>query len=168
MELKITANTKEILDIYDANDLLLRAVPRDCSVNSAVLNSYKANIKSTFSADIPLLSQSVDFITALAQNAQAPVSLVFNFLIENMCDCGKVNTKKISRALDNYYEIITKAIGSQDQNARRLFCRLLNEYSESPFYDEQCGLYEKDIADFLTISREGQALVDDMELYNKQ
>ena len=120
MELKITTNTKEILDIYDANDLLLRGVSRDCSVNSAILNNYKANIKSTFLADIPLLPQSVDFITALAQNAQAPVSLVFNFLIENVCDCSKIQTKKVTRALDNYYEIIIKAICSQDQNARRL------------------------------------------------
>lgn len=162
-----TEEVKNILDRYDINSLL-KTVPNDYNFSNMKQLKERIETLMTTTTTVEVTEETITYLNSIAQNYKMPIPIIITFLIENVCDCGKVNTKKVARALDNYYEIITKAIGSQDQNARRLFCRLLNEYSESPFYDEQTGLSEKDIADFLTISREGQALVNDMELYNKQ
>ena len=91
---------------------------------------------------------------------------VFNFLIETVVDCGKIQTKAITRALNNYYEVASNSF--DDEKSKNLFKKVLDGYSESGFYDYHQCLSEEGIADFLTISGEGKALVDEMEEYNKK
>ena len=90
---------------------------------------------------------------------------VFNFLIETVVDCGKIQTKAITRALNNYYEVASNSF--DDEKSKNLFKKVLDGYSNSGFYDYHQCLSEQGIADFLTISEEGKALVDEMEEYNK-
>lgn len=171
MVIKTIPTTEEVEDIlsrYDINKLL-KTVPDN--YDFSILNKIKPK-QPTVTIEIAVTEETITYLNSIVDNYNnisiISIPTIITFLIENVCDCGKIQTKKVSRALDNYYEIVAKAISNQDQNARRLFSRLLNEYSESPFYDEQRGLCEKDIADFLTISQEGRTLVNDMELYNKQ
>lgn len=162
-----TEEVKDILDRYDINSLL-KTVPNDYNFSNMKQLKERMETLMITTTTIEVTDETITYLNSIAQNYKMPIPIIITFLVENVCDCGKVQTKKITRALNNYYEITTKAVCDQDQNARRLFIRLLNEYSESVFYDEQTGLSEKGIANFLTMSREGQALVNDMELYNKQ
>ena len=95
----------------------------------------------------------------------APISLVFNFLIETVADCGKIQTKAITRASNNYYEVASNSF--DDEKSKNLFKKVLDGYSNSGFYDYHQCLSEQGIADYLTISEEGKALVDEIEEYQK-
>ena len=127
---------------------------------------YSRTVKSDLSPALITISEaSEQYLNATAQNLNAPISLVFNFLIETVADCGKIQTKAITRALNNYYEVASNSF--DDEKSKTLFKKVLDGYSESGFYDYYQCLSEEGIADFLTISGEGKALVDEMEEYNK-
>ena len=104
-------------------------------------------------------------MNSIAQNHNAELDIIFNFLIETVVDCGKIQTKAITRALNNYYKVASNSF--DDEKSKNLFKKVLDGYSESGFYDYYQCLSEQGIADFLTISEEGKALVDEMEAYNK-
>ena len=151
-EIKVTNSVKEILNDYDA-DALLRTVPYDYKLNPTTVHSYSSKIKSTTPISITLTTQILDWLTAMAENHNIPFSLLFNFLIETVADCGKIHTKNIKQALDCYYYALN--------HNKSLFSRILEGYSNSGFYYTEetkatpnPGLNEEGIAYFLTLSEE--------------
>ena len=143
MEIMVTNTTKDVLQLYDENDLL-RTIPNNYKVDSLVLKSYAKRCKPTQSVELNLTESHIDFLTALAQNANAPLSLLFNFLIETVADCGKIHTKRIKQALDCYYYAAA--------HDKALFSQILSEYALSDFYKEDIGLSEEGVAYFLATS----------------
>lgn len=148
----VTIEVKDILQVYDENDLL-RTIPNNYKIDSLVLKLYAKRCKPTQSVELNLTESHINFLTALAENANAPLSLLFNFLIENVADCGKINTKNIKQALDCYYYAAA--------HDKALFSRILESYSNSGFYYTEetkakpnPGLNEEGIACFLTLSEE--------------
>lgn len=139
----ITNVTKDVLQLYDENDLL-RTIPNNYKLNSLILKSYSKHCKPTQLVELNLTESHINFLTALAQNANAPFSLVFNFLIETVADCGKIHTKRIKQALDCYYYAVA--------HDKELFSKILSEYALSNFYKEDVGLSEEGVAYFLATS----------------
>lgn len=165
IEINITPEVKDILDKYDT-EKLLKTIPKDYQIASTALAVYSRTVKSDLSPALITISEaSEQYLNATAQNLNAPISLVFNFLIETVADCGKIQTKAITRALDNYYKVASNSF--DDEKSKNLFKKVLDGYSESGFYDYHQCLSEQGIADYLTISSEGKALVDEIEEYNK-
>lgn len=154
IDTKITDSAKDILNNYDADDLL-HTIPHDYKLNPIILKTYKNKIKSTTPTSITLSTQTYNWLTALSENNNVPFSLIFNFLIETVADCGKVNTKNIKRALDCYYYAVN--------HDRSLFSQILDKYVESGFYDEETGLDEEGIAYFLTVSEDGRKLIKSID-----
>ena len=101
-KIKVTNSVEEILNDYDADDLL-RTVPYDYRPDLDTVHSYSNKVKPTATISITLTTQILDWITAMAENNNIPLSLLFNFLIETVANCGKVHTKRIKQALDCYY-----------------------------------------------------------------
>ena len=164
IEINITPEVKDTLDKYDTEGLL-NTIPRGYQIPSTALAVYSKTAKPSSSATLIIISEaSEQYLTATAQNLNVPISLVFNFLIETVVDCGKIQTKAITRALDNYYKVMLNA-SKHDEKSEILFKKVLDGYAESGFYDYYQCLSEQGIADFLTISEEGKALVDEIEEY---
>lgn len=143
LKIKITTSTKEIINNYDADDLL-RTIPYDYRLNQATLNLYKA--KPAITSSITLTEQIYNWLNAMAKNNNIPFSLLFNFLIETIADCGKTHTKKIKQALDCYYYAVA--------HDKSLFSQILSGYALSGFYNENVGLSEEGVAYFLATSSE--------------
>lgn len=148
----VTTEVKDILQVYDENDLL-RTIPNNYKVDSLTLKSYAKRCKPTQSVQLNLTESHINFLTALAENNNIPLSLLFNFLIENVADCGKIHTKRIKQALDCYYYALN--------HDKSLFSRILEGYSNSGFYYTEetktkpnPGLNEEGVAYFLTLSEE--------------
>ena len=165
IEINITPEVKDILSKYDT-ERLLNTIPRGYQITPTALMIYSRTAKPDPSPTLITISEaSEQYLNATAQNLNAPISLVFNFLIETVVDCGKIQTKAITRALNNYYEVASNSF--DDEKSKTLFKKVLDGYSNSGFYDYHQCLSEEGIADFLTISSEGKALVDEIEEYNK-
>lgn len=152
MEIMVTNSTKDILQVYDENDLL-RTIPNNYKVDSLTLKSYAKRCKPTQSVQLNLTESHINFLTALAENNNIPLSLLFNFLIETVTNCGKIHTKRIKQALDCYYYALN--------HDKTLFSRILEGYSNSGFYYTEetktkpnPGLNEEGVAYFLTLSEE--------------
>lgn len=159
MELNITIATKDILDVYDA-DKLLSTISHEYSIPASSIKVYSQKANPVLSVSVSLSTDNINHLKSISQNLDAPISLVFNFLIENVCDCSKIQTKKIAHALENYYKLI---INHDDQVCGSLLNRILEEYGNSGFYNEEEGLSEKDIANFLTLSNEGKNIVQEID-----
>ena len=142
-KIKVTNSVKEILNDYDADDLL-RTVPYNYKLDHATVHSYSNKVKPTTSISITLTTQILDWISAMAENNNIPLSLLFNFLIETVANCGKIHTKKIKQALDCYYYAAA--------HDKSLFSQILSEYALSDFYKEETGLSEEGVAYFLATS----------------
>ena len=142
-KIKVTNSVKEILNDYDADELL-RTVPYDYKLDITTVRSYSSNVKSTTPISITLTTQILDWLTAMAENNNIPLSLLFNFLIETVADCGKIHSKRIKQALDCYYYAAA--------HDKSLFSQILSEYALSSFYKEDIGLSEEHIAYFLATS----------------
>lgn len=166
IEVKITEETKGILEIYDTEQLL-KTVPHDYQISISAIKIYAKSVKPLpLPVLVTLSDETLNRLNSMAQNAGVPLNLIFNFLIENVCNCGKIQTKKVSRALDNYYNLMINASTKNDEKAQQLFKKVLDEYSASGFYDDDVGLSEESMATFLTVSNEGRDLVDEMERLN--
>ena len=142
-KIKVTNSVKEILNDYDADDLL-RTVPYNYKLDHATVHSYSNKVKPTTSISITLTTQILDWLTAMAENNNIPLSLLFNFLIETVANCGKIHTKRIKQALDCYYYAAA--------HDKSLFSQILSEYALSDFYKEETGLSEEGVAYFLATS----------------
>ena len=165
IEINITQEVKDILDKYDT-EKLLKTIPKDYQIAPTALTIYTRTAKPLPSPVLVTLSdETINHLNSIAQNHNAELDIIFNFLIETVADCGKIQTKAITRALNNYYKVASNSF--DDEKSKTLFKKVLDGYSESGFYDYYQCLSEQGIADFLTISGEGKALVDEMEEYNK-
>ena len=142
-KIKVTNSVKEILNDYDADDLL-RTVPYNYKLDHATVHSYSNKVKPTAAISITLTTQILDWLTAMAENNNIPLSLLFNFLIETVANCGKIHTKRIKQALDCYYYAAA--------HDKSLFSQILSEYALSDFYKEETGLSEEGVAYFLATS----------------
>lgn len=142
-KIKVTNSVKEILNDYDADELL-RTVPYDYKLDLTTIRSYSSKVKSTTPISITLTTQILDWLTAMAENNNIPLSLLFNFLIETVANCGKIHTKRIKQALDCYYYAAA--------HDKSLFSQILSEYALSNFYKEETGLSEEGVAYFLATS----------------
>lgn len=166
IEINTTPEVKDILDEYDTEGLL-NTIPKDYQIAPTALAVYSRTAKPDPSPTLITISaKSEQYLNAIAQNLNAPISLVFNFLIETVVDCSKIQTKAITRALNNYYKVFLNA-SKHDEKSEILFKKVSDSYAESGFYDYYQCFSEQGIADFLTISQDGKALVDEMEEYNK-
>ena len=160
IEVKISSETKNILENYDA-ERLLSTVPNDIVIRPASLNIYSSRVELEPSPVlISLSTNTYDFLNGIASNLNVPISLVFNFLIENVCDCSKIQTKKVAHALENYYKLV---VNHDDQVCGPLLSRILEEYGNSGFYNEEIGLSEEGIANFLTLSEEGKNIIREID-----
>lgn len=142
-KIKVTNSVKEILNDYDADELL-RTVPYNYKLDLTTVHSYSSKVKSTTPISITLTTQILDWLTAMAENNNIPFSLLFNFLVETVANCGKIHTKRIKQALDCYYYAAA--------HDKSLFSQILNEYALSDFYKEETGLSEEGVAYFLATS----------------
>lgn len=142
-KIKVTNSVKEILNDYDADELL-RTVPYDYKLDLTTVHLYSSKVKPTTSISITLTTQIQDWLTAMAKNHNIPFSLLFNFLIETVANCGKIHTKCIKQALDCYYYAVA--------HDKSLFSQILSEYALSDFYKEDVGLLEEGVAYFLATS----------------
>lgn len=160
IEIGITQETKDILDKYDAEQLL-NTIPNDYQLTESSLKLYDNKVKILpLPINISLSEETIARLTAISNNTNAPIALVFNFLIENVANCGKIQTKKVAHALDNYYKV---ALNHNDPILGELLSQILDGYANSGFYDAEEGLSEKGIADFLTLSDEGKQLVQEID-----
>lgn len=141
----ITTEVKDILQLYDENDLL-GTIPNDYKVDSLVLKLYAKRCEPTQSIELNLTESHINFLTTLAENANAPLSLLFNFLVETVADCGKINTRRVNRALNFYYDAAA--------NNPTLHKKILDAFADSIFYSNDRGLNDEDVAKFLIISEE--------------
>lgn len=157
---KITEETKNLLDSYETEPLL-RTVSGSYSINPIALKLYseRAHILPSPSL-ITLSNKTYDRLVAMSQNLNAPIDLIFNFLIETVADCSKIQTKKVAHALENYYKLV---VNHDDQVCGPLLSRILEEYGNSGFYNEEEGLSEEGIANFLTLSEEGKNIVQEID-----
>lgn len=160
IEIKISSETKNILENYDA-ERLLSTVPNDIVIKPASLNIYSSRVKlEPVPVLISLSTNTYDFLNGIASNLNVPVSLIFNFLIETVADCGKIQTKKVAHALENYYKLV---VNHDDQVCGELLDRIFEEYGNSGFYNKKIGLSEEGIANFLTLSEEGKNIVQEID-----
>lgn len=159
MELNITMTTKNILDVYDA-DKLLSTISHEYSISASSIKVYSQKANPVLSVSVSLSTDNINYLKSISQNLNVPISLVFNFLVENVCDCGKIQTKKIAHALENYYKLV---VNHDDPVCGPLLNKILVEYGNSGFYDEETGLSEEGIANFLTLSNEGKNIVQEID-----
>lgn len=166
MEVNITQEVKDLLDKYDTERLLC-TISKDYQISPTALAIYAKTVKPLpLPVLITISDETNKFLYATAQSLNAPVPLVFNFLIETVADGSKIQTKAVTRALNNYYHLLTNSL--KDEGAKELFSKVLDEYADSVYYDHYQCLSEQGIADFLTISQEGKALADEMEAYRNK
>lgn len=157
---KVTEETKNLLDSYETEQLL-RTVSSSYSINPIALKLYSERAHILPSPTLITLSnKTYDRLVAMSQNLNAPIDLIFNFLIETVADCSKIQTKKIAHVLENYYKLV---VNHEDQVCGELLSRILEEYGNSGFYNEEIGLSEEGIANFLTLSEEGKNIVQEID-----
>lgn len=158
--MSVTPIVKDILKNYDENDLIT-TIPMDYELPLPIVNIYAKKIernKNNYEKiKITFTEQTYERLENLINNNSMPISiaLAFNFLVENVVNCSKINTKKIKHALDCYYYAVN--------HDRALFSEILKKYGDSPFYNDDRGLCEGDIAHFLTISKEGEEIIKKWE-----
>lgn len=160
LEVKITSETRDILNNYDA-DKLLDTVSKEYTPNVIAMNIYSEKVKLLpLAIKVDLSEKNIDRITAISKNTSAPISLIFNFLVENVCDCGKIQPKKIAHALENYYKVV---VNHDDPVCGELLNRILEGYGNSGFYNKETGFSEEGIAYFLTLSDKGKNIVQEID-----
>lgn len=155
VDVKVTSSTQDLLENYDADDLL-RTIPYNYQLDMRALMTYKGKIKSTTKTTIQLSNQIHDWLIDLSKNNNIAPSLLFNFLIETVANCGKIHTKNIKNALNCYYYAATYN--------RSLLAEILSEYAQSNFYSTETGLSEEGVALFLTMSEDGKKLIHNITL----
>ena len=157
MVIKTTEGVYTILKHYEINSLLM-TVPSDYILPANALKIYQSKLKKSNPIEAhtdDLNSSSKTFLKNLILRSNlpknTPKSIVLSHLIEYVCDCSKIHTKNITRALNKYYDIAK--INKNGLGA------ILEAYSNSLYYNKERGLNEETLAYFL-ISDDGQALLN--------
>ena len=171
MKIKVTSSTKDLLDKYDVNKLLTQTLPDDYFEQnhpglSDELKLYKKRIdrlEEFTEIDVSLDSHARSQLNAIASNYDAPFAIVFNYLVSQIAQPQKINTKKIDQALDFYYNAVN--------NNPNLYLSIINAYADSSYYygirkdengkDEEYerGVNDGGIAKFLVFTKEGRELM---------
>lgn len=173
LRLKVSKAVKDILDMYEINKLL-GTIPTDYKMNPAYLKVYLSKSNMTEVVDIELTDSHLEYLNNMAKNYNIKASEMLAFLVEMVCNCGKINTKAISRAIDNYYSVVNNMWDSSlsedtRQKYKDLYKELLDEYSESGYGDDKDGntvLSEEAIVRFLDVTNRGKELQSRIEALN--
>ena len=174
MVIQLPQNVKNILDKYDINALITRTIPEKYLISKKILNIYKTKTKFDTPVTITLTDAATQVLKSLADNYPTySHNEILSYLIENVCDASKIQSKQVAHALDSYYYMFAEA--SNRNSAHHDYYRsLFRKFSELYFYDTPTStptptpvsLSDEHIATFLTLSSDGQALV--REINNKR
>ena len=129
-------SVKDILDRYDVNALLTRALPeqspsdtnknKNKNTNKNNLNNYSIELyksKSKFDTPTPvaLTPASISVLKSYASNhPDYEHSVILAYLLEMVCDVSKIQTKQVAAVIDAYYKLLN------DKSRKPLLNRLLS------------------------------------------
>ena len=131
MVIQVPQAVSHVLNKYDINDLLTRAIPNDYSLsNSAYLEIYKIKTKFDTPVTITLTDAATQILKSFADNYPNYTHIeILSYLIETVCDLSKVHTKDISEALNKYYNIA--------ETDKTRWATILDAYSNSLYYPKE-------------------------------
>ena len=131
MVIQVPQAVSHVLNKYDINDLLTRAIPNDYSLsNSAYLEIYKIKTKFDTPVTITLTDAATQTLKSFADNYPNYTHIeILSYLIETVCDLSKVHTKDISEALNKYYNIA--------ETDKTRWATILDAYSNSLYYPKE-------------------------------
>lgn len=160
LDIKLTKSTEDILTRYDAEKLLTQGMnideyfEKNKTILPKIISIYSSKVRfdSSFSS-ISLSDDTYTTLIAVADNCNISFEVLFNYLITNVCNCGKINSIRVDKALDFYYN----AVNSKDKS---LFLEILEKYGDSVYYNEEHGLNEEDVVYFLLNTKEGKDLIN--------
>ena len=119
-------SVKDILDRYDVNALLTRALPEQSPSGTNNLNNYSIELyksKSRFDTPTPvaLTPASIRVLKSYASNhPDYEHSVILAYLLEMVCDVSKIQTKQVAAVIDAYYKLLN------DKSRKPLLNRLLS------------------------------------------
>lgn len=131
MVIQVPQAVSHVLNKYDINDLLTRAIPNDYSLsNSAYLEIYKIKTKFDTPVTITLTDAATQVLKSFADNYPNYTHIeILSYLIETVCDLSKVHTKDISEVLNKYYNIA--------ETDKTRWVTILDAYSNSLYYPKE-------------------------------
>ena len=122
-------SVKDILDRYDVNALLTRALPeqspsgtnKNKNTNNYSIELYKSKSKFDTPTPVALTPASIRVLKSYASNhPDYEHSVILAYLLEMVCDVSKIQTKQVAAVLDAYYKLLN------DKSRKPLLNRLLS------------------------------------------
>ena len=161
LNIRLAKSTENILTMYSAEKLLTQSMniddyfEKNKTILPRIISLYSSKIRldsSYSSSSISLSDDTYTTLIAYSNNYNISFEILFNYLITNVCNCGKINSIRVDRALDFYYNAAN--------NNKELYLKILNSYADSVYYDEERGLDEEDVIAFLINTKEGKDLMN--------
>ena len=114
-------SVKEILDRYDVNALLTRAIPEQSPLNNYSIELYKSKSRFDTPTPVALTPASIRVLKSYASNhPDYEHSVILAYLLEMVCDVSKIQTKQVAAVIDAYYKLLN------DKSRKPLLNRLLS------------------------------------------
>ena len=114
-------SVKEILDRYDVNALLTRAIPEQSPLNNYSIELYKSKSRFDTPTPVALTPASIRVLKSYASNRpDYEHSVILAYLLEMVCDVSKIQTKQVAAVIDAYYKLLN------DKSRKPLLNRLLS------------------------------------------
>ena len=114
-------SVKDILDRYDVNALLTRALPEQSPLNNYSIELYKSKSKFDTPTPVALTPASMRVLKSYASNhPDFKRSVILAYLLEMVCDVSKIQTKQVAAVIDAYYKLLN------DKSRKPLLNRLLS------------------------------------------
>ena len=114
-------SVKDILDRYDVNALLTRALPEQSPSNNYSIELYKSKSKFDTPTPVALTPASMHVLKSYASNhPNFKRSVILAYLLEMVCDVSKIQTKQVAAVIDAYYKLLN------DKSRKPLLNRLLS------------------------------------------
>lgn len=114
-------SVKDILDRYDVNALLTRALPEQSPSNNYSIELYKSKSKFDTPTPVALTPASIRVLKSYASNhPDYEHSVILAYLLEMVCDVSKIQTKQVAAVIDAYYKLLN------DKSRKPLLNRLLS------------------------------------------
>ena len=114
-------SVKDILDRYDVNALLTRALPEQSPSNNYSIELYKSKSKFDTPTPVALTPASMRVLKSYASNhPDFKRSVILAYLLEMVCDVSKIQTKQVAAVIDAYYKLLN------DKSRKPLLNRLLS------------------------------------------